>query len=422
MKREDARSFSYFGHLRSEYVDALSDLFYALDAESALSQTLRRIVSMSGSGAAFIGLADTYDFENSGDGVVCAVTGDQFRRVESYAEMIAMVAAFGWSDPSLPFEGILPADKAQPERRLVGYPLIDQLGVPRGVLLVVVFTQKSVLLIEDLCALLVFLVMHRIQEFELIRRAKDQANETAAKILSGRGLCFPEVSTILNQIVHDVNGRLAVAGLQVQVFKEGELTAVARARGLDRLGEAISSVGALIAVEEEVIDLLLVGKETRPIKQSISLALQTFDIGLERRIPVVVDLGDEGGNALTFPGNVAYWMMHNVLRIAAVVLQSALSTPEAIRYASADLPGSSRMESDISLKLIPRGFLLRFPSNNGVTDMRDGFVGKDYVSRLGGPLPAVFSVLRETAFLCGLSTEFVTKANVSNVTIMFHDL
>ncbi len=380
-------------YLRDEYLSAVNDLTNSFDDCAASYEVLRRVAALTGSGAAFLCVATHKRSVAQEQTVVVARTGNFFTDVATFSEMQTSAVAYGWNDTREKFRCTLKSNGVVPERFLVGYPLFDKTGNHVGVLMLVIFSEESIQILEELCPTLIYLLMHRIREFNLIDDLTKKGDQEARDILAVRGTRFPSVSEFIYMGLHTINGQLAVASLQTRVLKGEGVSVDERGVGLDRIEKSLIHAGDKISAQDDMVSMILGRESSCSFVQSFDFALTTFGQGL--KINVEFDVTHQIPQTATIPlrGNVAHWIFHNILR---AVIRSDQWLPET-------LIGTIPIET--KARLIPDrdspGFITRLPSHPLVLEYLAEITNFQPSTFTHQRLPGMVSLLCEILSVCG---------------------
>lgn len=396
-------------YLRDEYLSALNDLTTAFDSCAASFHILRRVAALVGSSAGFLGLTTRRTSPTRETPVVAAHTGSLFTGAETFSELQGLAADHGWTDTENLFRKDLARDTVLPERILIGYPLFDQLGNHIGVLMLVVYSEESIRILETVCPLLIHLLIHRIQEFNLVNAIRESGSQNAREILAVRGSHFPALADLINKGLHDINGQLAIGSLQLQVFKNKSAPVHPQELGFKRIEQSLVHIGEKISAQEDLVTLLLHPETVCSFIESFELAVTTFGQGLKIQVEFETAHQISRNAVLPLRGNVAYWIFHNILRGVASVYQwipETLNGPIRVETTARTLP--DRDSPGLAIHLPSHPLLL------------------EYLAEITSPLPSALTqrslpglvaLLRETLVSCGGDISFSENGKMVDIIV-----
>ena len=397
-------------YLREEYLSAINDLTNSPDDCAVSYDVLRRVAALTGSGATFLGVTTRKRSSSQETSIVVAHTGNFFTSVDSFSDMQALAATHGWNDTREQFRCTLKSNGVLPERFLVGYPLFDKIGEHVGVLMLVVFSEESIQILEELCPILIYLLLHRIREFNLIDDLTKKGDQEARDVLAVRGTRFPSVPDFLYKGLHTINGQLAVASLQTRVLKGGGISVEERDAGLDRIEQSLLHSGDKISAQDDMISMILGRESSCSFVESFDFALTTFGQGLKIKVDFDVTHQIPQTSTLPLRGNVAHWIFHNVLRGA---VRSHQWLPET-------LTGTIPIET--TERLLPDrdspGFTMRLPSHPVVLEYLAEITHLQPSTLPQHNLPGMVTLLCEFLSMCGGGFSYSEDQNMVDIVVL----
>ena len=397
-------------YLREEYLSAINDLTNCFDGCAASFHILRRLVALSGGSSAFLGVATRKNSSSQEKSIVVSYTGNFFTSVETFPEMQALAATHGWTDTKLQFRKVLEGNAILPERILIGYPLFDQLGNRVGVLMLVVFSEESIQILEELCPILIHLLLHRIQEFTLIDDLTERGNQEARDILAVRGIHFPLVSDFIYKTMHDINGQMAIASLQTRILKDQGTSGEAQDRALDRIEQSLVHAGDKISAQDDIIAMILGPESSCSFIETFDFALTTFGQGLKTKVDFDATHQIPRTAVLPLRGNVTHWILHNFLRGAGSVYQW---TPNTLR-GPIPIESTERFHPDRESP----GFTMRLPSHPLLLEYLAEITHRQPSSLTGQRLPGMLTLLRQILDLCGGGFSFSEDQKIVDIVVL----
>jgi hypothetical protein len=397
-------------YLREEYLSAINDLTTCFDDCAASYHMLRRLAALTGSNATFLCVTTRKNSITSEETIVTARTGKFFPDTESFSETQTIVASYGWSDTRHQFRCTLKNDETLPERILIGYPLFNQLGNRVGVLMLVVFSEESIQILEELCPILIHLLLHRIQEFTLIDDLTERGNQEARDILAVRGIHFPLVSDFIYKTMHDINGQMAIASLQTRILKDQGTSGEAQDRALDRIEQSLVHAGDKISAQDDIIAMILGPESSCSFIETFDFALTTFGQGLKTKVDFDATHQIPRTAVLPLRGNVTHWILHNFLRGAGSVYQW---TPNTLR-GPIPIESTERFHPDRESP----GFTMRLPSHPLLLEYLAEITHRQPSSLTGQRLPGMLTLLRQILDLCGGGFSFSEDQKIVDIVVL----
>lgn len=400
--------------IRDHHFDAIHDLTTAFDAKFACVSILRRIMDMSGSTASFISVTLPMERGSSREVFSSASTGPFFPVVGTAEKAIEVLSGFGWTDLHKPFSRQLPNIESFPNQTFIGYPLFDQLGVLTGSFAVIVGSLTSQQIIEEHCSRLLALLVHRVQEFHFHETIIAQKPQNEALQLSRRGLIFPSLSDFYASSAHSINGQLAVASLQTQILSNPDVTTQTMSQGLTRISKAIAQTGLLLHRQENAFSLLVNQGRGSQLSTSIEMAQASFDLGMSKKVPSILHMDVSSQVIIAVPGNVAYWMFHNVLRMVASVYQWIPGPDRALEIYATTISDSNSADTYTE-------FRVHMPFNSEILELSRTLFTADHsyfsgqpLANIGSILFGIMSTLNFNWFVDSTDEEIIIKASIPN--------
>jgi len=401
-------------NLRNHHLDAIHDLISAFDANFACISILRRIADMSGSTSLFISVLVPDGLASEVKVFSSASCGPFFPVVGSSRKAVEVLASFGWINLHEPFSRTLPSTGSFPNQTFTGYPLFDQLGQLTGSFAVVVSSLTSLQVIEEHCSRLLTLLVHRVQEFHFHEIIVVQKPEYEVFQLSKRGLIFPSLSHMYSQSTHSINGQLAVASLQTQILTNPDITNDTMFHGLTRVSKAIAQTGLLLHRQEDSFALLVDQGRTSQLSTTIQMARASFDIFMTKKILSILHMNVSSQIMIEVPGNVAYWMFHNVLRMVASLYQFGPGPEKAIEIYATTISRSTSVQTHTE-------FRVHIPFNSLILDLSKvllsvspSYLSSEPLPNLGSALFGIMSMLDFTWTLESTGEEIILSATIPN--------
>jgi hypothetical protein len=218
-----------------------------------------------------------------------------------------------------------------------------------------------------------------------------------------------------SQSAHTINGQLAVASLQSQILTNPDLTDGTLNVGLTRISAAIAQTGLLLHRQENAFTLLTDQSDVSDLSSSIQMARTSFDFLMTNKVPSVLRMDVPNYTMIDVPGNVAYWMFHNVLRMVGSIYQWIPGPEKAIEiYATAVTTSlDSRTYTEVRVHM---------PFNSVIWELSQTLFNADPSYFFGEPLPnlgaIVFAIMSMVNFKWGVEStdkEIIIRAQIPNV-------
>jgi len=401
-------------NLRNHHFDAIYDLVTAFDANFACSSVLRRIADMSGSTSSFISVVLPEGLASEENIFSSASCGPFFPVVKSSQKAAEVLTGFGWINLHEPFSRTLQSAGSFPNQTFIGYPLFDQLGQLTASFAVIISSPTSQEIIEEHCSRILALLIHRVQEFHFLQTIITQKSENEVFQLSKRGLIFPSLSDMYSQSAHSINGQLAVASLQSQILTNPDITNNTLSQGLIRVSKAVAQTGLLLHRQENAFSLLVDQGRTSQLSTSIEMAKESFDLVMTRKIPSVLHMNVSSEMMIEVPGNVAFWVFHNVLRMVASIYQWVPGPEKPIQIYATTITQSTSTQTHTEFRVhIPFDSFILELSKELFSDS-PAYLSSESLPNVGAILFGIMSMLNFTWSLESTDEEIIIMALISD--------
>lgn len=399
-------------YIREEHLCAINDLTRSYDSFDASFHVLRRISALIGAFGAFFGVTKGEEIgQRENSAIIAASTGNFFPDIEIVDDLVLLAGSYGWTERQERFQKTLEKNPLQPELFLVGYPLFNDLGTHIGLLMVVVPSEESIRILEELGPLLIFLLIHRIQEFTFLESIKNNSDKRAREIIGARGLYFPSVADLIGKTTHDLNGHLALLGLQTDILQNQTKSIESNTHGFERLKQAIKRSGHLLEMQEQAVSLLLDISATSYFVDSCNLSLRTFCNGLNKQIEIDFIPNQTADFKIPFRGNVGHWFFHNIFRASATLYQGSLDFEiEPIRV---------ELTPQIHRKSKSFEMLIRLPSNELLGDFVVEILGPVPLALGQKKLPGLIQVINKLFVICGGNLTLTQNSDSVDIVMSF---
>ncbi len=402
------------GNLRDHHFEAIHDLLSSGNANLACVSILRRIADMSGSTSSFITISLFNEAGNDSNVFTSASTGPFFPVVQNKPDVVETLANFGWVNLHQNYSQKLPNVEAFTNQTFYGYPLFDQLGRLSGSFAVIVSSPVSIQTIEEECSMLLGLLVHRVQEFQLLKRTLPQTPLNEVLQIAKRGVIFPSLSDMYSQSAHTINGQLAVASLQSQILTNPDITDETLNLGLTRISSAIAQTGLLLHRQENAFTLLTDQSKVSDLSYSVQMAKTSFDILMTNKVPSVLHMDVSKHTMIDVPGNVAYWMFHNVLRMVGSIYQWIPGPEKAIEIYATTVTESLSSQTYTEIRV-------HVPFNSAILEISQTLFNLNASYFSGEPLAnlgaILFGIMSMVNFKWGVEStekEIIIRAEIPN--------
>jgi hypothetical protein len=343
-----------------------------------------------------------------------ASTGPFFPVVQNKPDVVETLANFGWVNLHQNFSQKLPNVEAFTNQTFYGYPLFDQLGRLSGSFAVIVSSPVSIQTIEENCSLLLGLLVHRVQEFQLLKRSLPHTPLNEVLQIVKRGVIFPSLSDMYSQSAHTINGQLAVASLQSQILTNQDISDETLNTGLTRISSAIAQTGLLLHRQENAFSLLTDQSKVSDLSYSIQMAKTSFDILMTNKVPSVLHMDVSKHTMIDVPGNVAYWMFHNVLRMVGSIYQWIPGPEKAIEiYATTATKSlSSQTHTEIRVHMPFDSAILELSQT--LFNLKPSYFSGEPLANLGAILFGIMSMVNFEWGVESTDKEIIIRAEIPN--------